>query len=275
MMRAPMQARPWRAATAVALLAATFACSTPPVAPLRFTKPVVLLGEVHDNVAQHALRLDAFQALLAGGARPALAMEQFDRDKQPAIDRLLAMTPRPDADAVIAAGQGHSGWLWAQYRPFVALALQHGLPIVAANVGREETRRIIREGLAATGFKAEVPAGVLQRQAEGIEASHCGLLDKPTAQRMAQAQVARDQFMAQVLQAHAERGVVLLAGNGHVRTDLGVPLWLSPAVRARSEAIGVLEEGDDSTAFDRRVFTVVQERSDPCEEMKASRKPAR
>lgn len=270
-----VQSRPWRVAAGWVLLGSTAGCSTAPVAPLRFTQPVVLLGEVHDNLAQHALRLEAFQALLASGVRPALAMEQFDRDKQPAIDRLLAMTPRPDADAVIAAGKGASGWLWAQYRPFVALALQHGLPIVAANVGRDETRKIMREGLAASGFDADVPAAVLVRQAEGIEASHCGLLDKPTAQRMAQAQVARDQFMAQVLQAHAERGVVLLAGNGHVRTDLGVPLWLSAAVRARSEAIGVLEQGDDSTAYDRRVFTAVQQRRDPCEEMRAARKPAK
>jgi uncharacterized iron-regulated protein len=202
-------------------------------------------------------------------------MEQFDRDKQPAIDRLLAQSPRPDADALIAAGQGASGWLWAQYRPFIVLALQHGLPIVAANVGRDETRKIVRDGLAANGFNADVPPGVLQRQAEGIEASHCGMLDQATAARMAQAQVARDQFMAQVVQAHAERGVVLLAGNGHVRTDLGVPLWLPAAVRARTEAIGVLEQGDKVTAFDRRVFTPVQQRPDPCEAMRAARKPAK
>jgi uncharacterized iron-regulated protein len=35
---------------------------------------VVLLGEVHDNAAQHALRLRAFEALLAKGARPVLAL---------------------------------------------------------------------------------------------------------------------------------------------------------------------------------------------------------
>ncbi len=243
------------------------ACAAPPPAPLRFTQPVVLLGEVHDNAAQHALRLDAFRAWLAGGARPALALEQFDRDKQPLIDRLLAQTPKPDADALIAAAGG-KGWLWRHYRPFIALALEHGLPIVAANVARDEARQVMRGGLAAAGFRAEVPPAVLKMQAEDIEASHCGMLDAATAQRMALAQVARDQFMAQVLQTHAERGVVLLAGNGHVRTDLGAPLWLPAAVRARSEAIGVLEEGDDTTAYDRRVFTAVQPRPDPCEGMR-------
>jgi uncharacterized iron-regulated protein len=81
---------------------------------------------------------------------------------------------------------------------------------------------------------------------------------------MAQAQVARDQAMARAIEAHADRGAVLLAGNGHVRTDWGVPRWLAPAVRARSEVIGVVEVGDAVTAYDRRVVTPAQERPDPC-----------
>ena len=272
-----MRRRTLPAPAALLLAAATLvACGTtakPPPSPsaspspLTLRLPVVLLGEVHDNAAQHALRLAAFEALLARGARPALAMEQFDRDKQPLMDRLLAQTPTPDADALVTAAGG-SGWHWPHYKPFISAALKHGLPIVAANVGREEARRVMREGLAATGFNAEVPAELLAQQALGIEANHCGMLDTATAGRMALAQVARDQFMARVLQENAQRGVVLLAGNGHVRADIGVPHWLAPALRARSEAIGVLEEGDTVTAFDSRVFTPAQARPDPCEKMR-------
>ncbi len=261
---------------ALALLAALTlaACGTTGAPPLRFTQPIVLLGEVHDNAAQHKLRLQAFSAALAAGARPALVLEQFDRDKQPALERLLAATPPPAADALIAAagGTGAGGWQWGYYRPFIVLALQHGLPIVAANVARDEARQLMRAGLAAHGFDANVPADVLAAQAAAIEASHCGMLDNATAQRMALAQVARDQAMARALVAHAERGAVLLAGNGHVRTDIGAPRWLPAAVRARSEAIGVLETGDQTTAYDRRVFTAPQPRPDPCE---ALRKPPR
>ncbi|MGS0754566.1 hypothetical protein ACVBEH_07505 [Roseateles sp. GG27B] len=36
----------------------------------------------------------AFEALLAGGARPTLALEQFDREYQPAIDRALTVHHR-------------------------------------------------------------------------------------------------------------------------------------------------------------------------------------
>ena len=79
------------ASAALLVLAGLTACGTaPPTPTLHFTQPVLLLGEVHDNAAQHRLRLAAFRAWLASGARPALALEQFDRDNQPAIDRLLA-----------------------------------------------------------------------------------------------------------------------------------------------------------------------------------------
>ena len=88
-----------------ALLAA--ACAGAPT--LKLERPVVLLGEVHDNAQQHALRLAAFRERLQAGARPALLMEQLDRDKQPVLDRLRAAPQPPTADAVIAAAGG-PGW---------------------------------------------------------------------------------------------------------------------------------------------------------------------
>ncbi len=237
-------------------------------APPQLTQPVVLLGEVHDNAAQHALRLQAFRALLARGARPVLALEQIDRERQGALDALLARQPRPNAGEVVRA-VGGAGWDWAFYTPFVALALEYRLPIVAANVSRDDARRVMNEGLAATGFDAAVPDALLAAQAEDIQASHCGTLDAAAARRMALAQIARDQYMAQVLERYAPHGVVLLAGDGHVRTDIGAPHWLDAATRARSESIGFVEAGDDDAPYDRRIVTAAQPRPDPCAAMRA------
>ncbi len=243
-------------------------------APLALDRPVVLLGEVHDNTAQHALRLAALGALLERGARPALAMEQIDRERQPQLDALLARQPPPDA-ATVAAAVVDKSWNRAFYEPYIALALRYRLPIVAANVGRDEARRVMREGLAAAGFDAAVPAPLLAAQAHDIEQGHCGALDAATAQRMALAQVARDQFMARVLERHAARGVVLLAGNGHVRSDIGAPHWLDAATRARSEAIGLVEQGeDDDGHYDRRLVTPRQPRADPCAALRRPGAPA-
>jgi uncharacterized iron-regulated protein len=238
---------------------------------LTLQRPVVLLGEVHDNPSGHALRLRAFDAWLAGGARPALVLEPFDVGDQPAIDAALRREPRPDGRALVQAvlaarpaGATRAGWDWHFYEPFLDRALRLGLPVVAGNVGRDAARHIIRDGLAPAGFDAAVPEDIVAGQARAIEASHCGQVDAAFARRMAQAQVARDQQMARAVEVHAARGVVLLAGNGHVRTDIGVPRWLSAATRARSEAIGVLEPDDPRGAYDRTVVVPAAPRADPC-----------
>lgn len=271
-------AAPRRAIGALLMLAACVARPTLAAEPaLHFSQPVVLLGEVHDNATQHAIRLRAFEAWVAQGHRPVLLMEQFDRNRQPAIDRAVASIhgapTAADADAVIDAGApGRKGWNWAFYKPYVAVALRWNLPIVAANMGRDEARAVIADGLAAHGFDATVPPLLLAEQTAAVESSHCGLIGTAMAGKMAAAQIARDQFMAQQVETHAARGVLLLAGNGHLRNDIGVPHWLSPAVRSKTESVGVLEAGDgNAAAYDHTVFTAAQARPDPCEAMHATR----
>jgi uncharacterized iron-regulated protein len=237
------------------------------------SRPIVLLGEVHDNAEQHRLRAQALRELLASGARPALLMEQFDRERQGDIDKVMAQIGASADDVIQAAGAQGTGWAWPLYRPFIALALEYGLPLIAANVSRADARRVSQEGLSATGFDAKVPADVESYQTNTILASHCGMLNETQARRMASAQIARDQFMARLLNEHSARGAVLLAGNGHVRNDVGVPTWLSPALRQRSIGIGLLEKGETGAgAYDRVITTAAPAaRPDPCEGM---RRPA-
>ena len=239
--------------------------------------PIVLLGEVHDNAVQHAMRLDAFRAILAAGARPALLMEQFDREKQEDLDRARRGPDgsRVDADALVrAAASAGSGWDWAHYKPFLALALEHDLPIVAANVSRRDAFRIALEGLAAAGFDANPAADIVARQTDQIVKSHCDTVDATQGRRMADAQIARDQFMAITIERWQARGVVVLAGNGHVRRDIGVVRWLPPPLAARAIAIGLVEEGDPSPGdFDRTIVTPRQPREDPCIALRTRRRP--
>jgi uncharacterized iron-regulated protein len=262
------------ALSASAAAAATPSATAPAddrLSALRWNAPIVLLGEVHDHAQQHALRLAAFDRSLGQGARPALLMEQFDLDQQPLIDRLrresldaLAATDAAAAARELVRQVGGSGWTWRFYEPFVERALRLGLPLVAANLSRSALRPVMRDGLAAHGFQAQVPEAVMREQARLIEASHCGMVDAAMARRMASAQIARDQVMARAIETHAARGVVLLAGNGHVRTDLGVPVWLTPATRGRTVSVGLIEEGDPTSAFDLRVTTPAHPRPDPC-----------
>ena len=277
------------ATTAAAKLAATLAaslvisaCSTSapgPTAGLPTAAdgrpPVLLLGELHDNAAGQTLRLQAIQRLLRDGARPAVLLEQFDRERQAEIDFMLQAAPGlPPGDAefettldalVKLAGPAGAGWDWALVRPVLRLALQYRLLLVAANVSRTDARQVMAQGLAAAGFDAAVPADIASAQATQIVASHCGQIDPAQAGRMALAQVARDQFMARQIERYANRGVLLLAGNGHVRRDLGVPRWLAPGLQQRAQSVGYLEQIEAAPgAFDLTVISPTAPRPDPC-----------
>jgi uncharacterized iron-regulated protein len=85
---------------------------------------------------------------------------------------------------------------------------------------------------------------------------------------MALGQRARDAAFAHaMLDAPPGARVVLIAGNGHVRTDLGVPRYLRAAGVAASDiaAIGYVEQGDDDAApYDARRIGPRAARTDPC-----------
>jgi uncharacterized iron-regulated protein len=263
----------------LALLLSTFACASPPRLESRLTgDAIVLLGEVHDNAEHHRLRLSLLRRAVEAGWRPALALEQLDRERQAELERARRERPR-DAQHVIDAAGG-PGWSWDFYRPFVELALAYDLPLVAANLSRDDGRAIARGGLDAVfdadgqarlGLDRAVPADWQAAQEREIDAGHCHVLPPEAWPALARVQLARDAVMAGLLREHGARGVVLLAGNGHVRRDLGVPRWLPDAERTRVFAVGYLEEGDEPPpgAFDAVVVTPRAERPDPCEAFRA------
>lgn len=244
------------------------------------TGRIVLLGEVHDNPEQHALRVAALRLLIDRGHRPAIAFEQFDRERQADVDRARGERPR-DADHLIAQARGHPSWRWELYRPFVQLALDHDLPIVAANLSRADAMKVGTGGYAALAdaeLRAvltgrELPEG-FTRQIEGaIAKGHCDLLPASALPGMAQAQMARDAALASALVPWAARGVVLLTGNGHARKDVGAPFWLPPRERDAAISIALLERAEDGGGpiapghFDAWVITARAERPDPCKDL--------
>ena len=240
---------------------------------------IALLGEVHDNSLQQHLRFEILQRAVSAGWRPAIAMEQFDREHQVDIERARASRPRDAEFLIEQASGGHGkptgGWDWAYYRPYVALALDYHLPLLAANLSRSDAEKIVAHGYDAVfdaneiaELKLEpVPGELLSFQEREIAAGHCHALPDELLPGMARAQLARDAFMAQVLRSHAAHGIVLLAGDGHVRRDVGVARWLGAALLPRVLTVGFLERGTDdpaANAFDAVVVTEAASRPDPC-----------
>ena len=253
------------------------------------TARFVLLGEVHDNVGHHRLQRDLVAALLRHGRRPAIALEQFDREHQPAVDRARGAQTR-DPDQIRQAGQfNDKGWNWSWYEPIVRLALDHDLPLLAANLSRQDAFRVATGGLAATftttatqSLKLDqpLPDTAQQKLEQAIADGHCGKAPPSMLPGIVTAQRARDAVMAQALGRHGAAGAVLIAGNGHVRRDFGVPVYLAQYPGGEdSVVVGLIETRPEQTLptdyyssgspeYDFIGFTPATAREDPCKDIR-------
>lgn len=260
----------------------------------------LLLGEVHDNLVHHRLRGALLTPPLRGDS-PSLIMEHLRTDQQGEIDRFHPRERQPSPtladDLAAALNWQQSGWHAGVLEAIIAPALGSWLHVYAGHPPRERVRAVARGGLDAldaldsgerrrlgldVGLEPPLEAALI----EELEASHCGLVPRSAFGGMAAAQRYRDAHMAAALVAarKAHGGTaVLLAGNGHVRTDRGVPWHLrrmDPAARLFAVVlVEVHEERTDPTAYTPRdpggrpaadivVFTPRTERPDPCTQMR-------
>lgn len=237
-----------------------------------------LLGEVHDNAKGHALRRRALADAIDAGWRPIIAMEQFDREFQGSLDKALETCG--DAQCVIAAASpGQARWNWTYYQPVIDLALRHHLPLLAVNLSRTDASQVMTAGLTAVftaaelqdlGLKNGPDPALLREQVSEVIDGHCGMLPASLHVGMATAQIARDAMMALLIRRAALRHepkqpVVLLAGNGHVRRDKGVPRWLDDSATL---AVGFTESAAPAGLFDRNIVLPPTPRPDPCASLK-------
>ena len=233
----------------------------------------VILGETHDNPEHHRLQRLALEALAARDGTRVLAMEQLDTEYQAAID--AARAKGGDAEAIADAGHfDRKGWNWPRYRPLVQFALQHGWPIAAANLSRNEARAIVAD--ASRSALPPAPLPVERALERDIIDGHCGAAPEPRRLAgMVEAQRARDARMAEALSRH-ER-TVLIAGIGHARRDRGVPLYLPGGADLISVAFVEVQEGKTApreyfdgfaraASFDYLWFTERAAREDPCKQ---------
>jgi uncharacterized iron-regulated protein len=253
-----------------------------------------LLGEVHDNPAHHAARLKLLDALGASGLKPVVAFEQFDREHDEALQRRLAGGDVTAEDVARAVQFDRKSWDWDLYRPLVEAALRYRMPLRAANLSRAEAGRVAKEGMAALGaaqisrLRLETVWSAQKERLlrEIIYEGHCRSLPERLIPNMTAAQRARDATLAEALLDPSADGAVLIAGNGHVRRDLGVPLYLRQegSSDARVVSLGLLEveSGKDraadylaertESAYDFAWFTPRAPREDPCKALRGPQK---
>tara|TARA_B100001939_G_scaffold348114_1_gene372769 strand:+ start:16058 stop:17068 length:1011 start_codon:yes stop_codon:yes gene_type:complete len=215
--------------------------------PARF----ILLGERHDNIRHHQHQAWLIDKLSQTDRRFALVFEMVERHKQNAF-ALFAQRFRPgrgqqapqrhDATGLnLFLDWDNSGWPdWSFYKPLFDIAYLKGLALGAAGLSRHEIGRMHQQGLEGIPeelrapllpyLKKPLPPALDHRLRQTIVTGHCNTLPETAVTRFMEIQRTRDAFMAWALQKHekefARDGAILIAGNGHVRQDLGVPYYL-------------------------------------------------
>ena len=220
------------------------------------TADFVLIGENHDNRDHHRLQAQIVRALQRDpDRRRALAFEMISADRQLDVVEYL------DAHSGDAAGLGRAvewaarGWPdWALYEPIARAALANRAQIVAADLDEETSRAVFDQGAQAlrasfvrrTGLDRDLAAPLTGDLRDELRAAHCDRAPPEVLSGMYRVQRARDAMLADRLAAASGRaGGILIAGNGHVRTDRGVP-WYLARLRptARILSIGLIEVQD-------------------------------
>lgn len=193
--------------------------------------PIIVLGEQHDAAAHQQWEADTVRQLARCQALAAVVIE---------------MAPRGGSTGALASGAGEeqvrqalvwqeTAWPWQRYRDVVMAAVQAGVPVLGGNLPRER----MKEAMADTRFDHHLPAALWQLQLDAIREGHCDLLPEAQWAPMARIQLARDESLAQTArQAQQElgtpgRSVLVIAGRGHARRDIGLPTWLADPASAK------------------------------------------
>lgn len=186
----------------------------------------LLLGEKHDNPDHHALQLRSLDHVLQAGNVSAVSFEMMSSEQQPLLQN-LSLNSQSSLEQVNEYLQwDNDGWNWDYYGPLLHRAMQAGVSINAANISNEEMMQVYGEPTAAE-ITAVLDEQTMLALEKDIDESHCGMLPESQFPAMVRVQQARDYAMAGSLTPHNEQRLqVLIAGNYHIRRDLGVPNYL-------------------------------------------------
>lgn len=263
-----MRWHPFRAmisgAAAIAALFATIVHAEMPDAA-RMAE-IIVLGELHDNPAHHARQAEWVHAL----APKALVFEMLT----PQQAARAAGGWRTQAELDAAVGWTGSPWPSFDYY-FPIFAAAPDAVIYGAGVPRADLMAQMEAPLDAHPLAAEY--GIGQPLDAGQQAArialqaeaHCGALPEEILPMMVDAQRLRDAALADAaLRAlrHTGGPVAVITGNGHARTDWGMPAMIARAApETRVFALGQSEEGGAvAGTFNLTLDAPAPDRGDPC-----------
>jgi uncharacterized iron-regulated protein len=233
---------------------------------------VMLIGEQHDAPAHQHMQAAVVQALAARGGLAAVALEMAERGATTA-----GLPPQAtEAQVRDALKWRDASWPWAAYSPGVMAAVRAGVPVLGANLPLSDMKNAMKN----IALDDHLTMGLRQKQQENIREGHCGLLPESQIVPMTRVQTARDAAMARTVTAARQPGktVLLIAGNGHVDREIGVPTHLGREVSSKSVVLRPDRPSGtdaDMPPADAVWLTAAPPPKDYCADMRQQMAPAR
>jgi uncharacterized iron-regulated protein len=222
------------------------------------TADVIYLGERHTIERHHEIQTKMLTDLAQRGVSLALGLEQMESSQQPYLDRYDR--GEIDFEQLAEATGWPKRWQnYRQYRPILEAARQGKISVVALNARAETIRQVVRSGgidRMTPAARKELPEEIrLQDPAyEKLLSLQMMVHTSATPESlrpMIEAQIARDESMAQALAAFLKsepgrgRKVLVLCGAGHVACGLGMPARVQRRLPGTKDRIVLLSESGE------------------------------
>ncbi len=253
---------------------------------------VVFIGEQHNKFSNHLNQLKIIKAMVKAGKKVAIGMEMFQEPYQKYLTEFIE--GKISEKEMLKKTEYFKRWKYNYhlYRPIILYAKKEHLPLIALNIEKEITKKVVRKGIDSLNKKEKnsVPKSIdfsnseYKNELRNIFSSHQSQNFK-NFDEFYYAQLLWDETMAKnivkYLQKNPDRSMVVLAGNGHVMFGFGIPdrierrgikdyrivvnsmkpkpgiadylLYPEPIETAKEKKIGVYLEADDKLKVSKLV----------------------
>ncbi len=195
---------------------------------------VVYIGEQHTEFSSHLNQLKIIKAMYRQNPKLAIGMEMFQQQFQKHLDDFIA--GKISEKEMIAKTEYFKRWKYDYelYRPIMLFAKAEKIPVVALNIDREITKKVVSGGFDSLSNEqlGVIPDSIdfenpkYVEQLRGIFGMHQSKSFK-NFDEFYHAQLLWDESMAEnmveFMKKNPDYSMAVLAGNGHVMHGHGIP----------------------------------------------------
>ena len=196
---------------------------------------IIFVGETHDQIEHHRIQEKVLLELLRRGREVVVALEMFQRSQQPILDLWSQGTLTEGEFLEKIEWETTRGIDYSFYKRILDTIKEHRLKVLGLNIPKELTRKVAQTGIESLSLEDQrrLPEmDLTDRHHRRYIRSFYKTHQEGTAkdfEHFYQAQCLWDEAMAEILSdfLNSSEGegktVLVLAGNGHIVFDFGIP----------------------------------------------------